>query len=75
MFFARMCLRPVAPSLLEPPVRLRPWVRVFERFFPWVWAAVPLILATGIWLVEARFGGVGSAPSCVHLMYGLGVAM
>lgn len=75
MFFAWMCLRPVAASQLEPPARLRLWVGVFERFFPWVWAAVPLILGTGLWLIKARFGGVGDAPSFVHIMYALGVVM
>lgn len=75
MFFAWMCLRPVAASQLEPPARLRLWLGVFERFFPWVWAAVPLILGTGLWLIQARFGGVGDAPTFVHIMYGLGVVM
>jgi uncharacterized membrane protein len=75
MFFAWMCLRPVAASQLEPPLRLRLWVGVFERFFPWVWAAVPVILGTGLWLIQARFGVVGDAPTFVHIMYGLGVVM
>jgi uncharacterized membrane protein len=75
MFFAWMCLRPVAASQLEPPARLRLWKGVFERFFPWVWASIPVILATGLWLINARFGGVGDAPVFVHIMYGLGVVM
>jgi uncharacterized membrane protein len=75
MFFAWMCLRPVAASQLEPPARLRLWVGVFERFFPWVWAAIPVILGTGLWLIKARYGAVGEAPLFVHIMYGLGVVM
>jgi len=75
MFFAWMCLRPVAASQLEPPVRLRLWVGVFGRFFPWVWAAVLLILTTGLWLIGVRFGGFGNAPVFVHIMFGLGVIM
>ncbi len=75
MFFAWMCLRPVAASQLEPPARLRLWVGVFQNFFPWVWAAVPVILATGLWLIRAGFGGIGDAPGYIHGMFGLGVVM
>lgn len=75
MFFAWMCLRPAAASLLEPPVRLQLWVGVFERFFPWVWAAVPVILGTGLWLIRASYDSFGDAPLFVHLMLGLGVVM
>lgn len=75
MFFAWMCLRPVAAQQLEPPQRLRLWVGVFERFFPWVWLAVPVILGTGVWMIPASFGEIGNAPIYVHAMYGLGVVM
>lgn len=75
MFFAYMCLRPAAVELLEPPLRLRLWVRVFERFFPWVWAAVALILATGLWIIAAWFQGFANAPRYVHIMFGLGLIM
>ena len=36
MFFAYICLRPVAASQLEPPVRLQLWVGVFGKFFPFL---------------------------------------
>lgn len=75
MFFAWMCLRPVAAAQLEPPARLRLWVGVFQNFFPWVWVAVPVILGTGIWLIKASFGAMGDAPVYVHAMYGIGVLM
>jgi len=75
MFFAWMCLRPVAAVLLEPPVRLRLWVGVFEQFFPWVWAALPVIFGTGLWLIQERYGAIGSAPVFVHAMFGLGALM
>ena len=39
MFFAYVCLRPVAAAQLDPPLRLALWVGVFSRFFPWVWLA------------------------------------
>ena len=75
MFFAYMALRPVAASQLEPPQRLRLWVGVFARFFPWVWAAVGLILVTGLWMVFAVFGGLGPAGLHIDLMLGVGIAM
>lgn len=75
MFFAYMCLRPVAASVLEPPLRLTLWVQVFARFFPWVWASVVLLLATGYWMIFGHFGGFASTPIYVHVMQGLGLAM
>ncbi len=75
MFFAYMALRPVAASELEPPQRLRLWAGVFARFFPWVWAAVALIMATGLWMVFAVFGGIGSSGLYIDLMLGIGVVM
>ena len=75
MFFAYMALRPVAASLLEPPLRLTLWVKVFGRFFPWVWGSVILLLTTGLWMIFAVFGGFGSVGLYVHAMFGLGILM
>ncbi|MFC3283403.1 CopD family protein [Litchfieldella rifensis] len=75
MFFAYVALRPVTVDLLEPPVRLTLWARVFERFFPWVWAAVILLLGTGLWMTFAVFGGMATVGLHVHLMLALGVVM
>ncbi|MDI5921121.1 CopD family protein [Halomonas sp. LR5S13] len=75
MFFAWMILRPVAVELLEPPQRLTLWYRAFQRFFPWVWAAVVVLLATGLWMLFGVFGGMGSAGVHVHLMLVSGLAM
>lgn len=75
MFFAHQVLRPVAASQLEPPGRLRQWVGVFGRFFPWVWLAVVLLPATGYWVIFAVYGGFASTPVFVHVMNGLGLAM
>jgi uncharacterized membrane protein len=75
MFFAYMALRPVAASQLEPPQRLRLWAGVFARFFPWVWAAVVLILATGLWMVFAVFGGLGPSGLHIDLMLATGIVM
>ena len=73
MFFAYMALRPVAASVLEPPQRLTLWAGVFGKFFPWVWASVALILATGLQMLMV-FGGM-AAPHYAMTMLVLGVVM
>jgi|ERR1700690_914767 uncharacterized membrane protein len=73
MFFAYMALRPVAASVLEPPQRLALWAGVFDRFFPWVWASVVLILASGLYMLML-FGGL-AAPHYALAMLALGVVM
>jgi uncharacterized membrane protein len=74
MFFAHMVLRPSAGAF-EPPERLQLWGRVFSRFFPWVWAAVVALLATGYWQVIVVFGGFANAGLHVHLMHAIGLLM
>ncbi len=75
MFFAHQCLRPVAAAQLQPPERLRLWVGVFGRFFPWVWAASIVTLVTGLWMILAVFGGFKHAALYMHAMFGLGLIM
>jgi len=75
MFFAHQCLRPVAATKLEPPARLNLWVGVFGRFFPWVWASIALVLATGFWMLFAVFGGFAGAALYIHVMLALGLVM
>ena len=75
MFFAYMCLRPVAASQLEPPVRLQLWVGVFGKFFPFVWIAVILLPLTGYIMISNLYDGMGNAPLYVHIMNGLGSLM
>lgn len=75
MFFAYMALRPVAAAQLEPPPRLQLWVGVFGRFFPWVWASIAVILASGLWIIFSVFGGMAGAGLYVHVMLGLGLLM
>ena len=75
MFFAYMVLRPVAAGLLEPPARLTLWAGVFARFFPWVFAAIAVILATGLWMVYAVFGGFSATGLYINLMFWLGIVM
>ena len=72
MFFAYLCLRPVAAATLEPAQRLTLWAGVLGRFFPWVWLAVALILGSGLTII-ANVGG--HLPLHWHLMLTLGIIM
>ncbi len=74
MFFAYMVLRPAAVDVLQPPERLRLWDNVFQRFFTWVWGALCLILATGLYMIY-QYGGMAHAPHYVHVMLLLGLVM
>jgi uncharacterized membrane protein len=75
MFFAYMVLRPVAASQLEAPQRLELWAGVFSRFFPWVFLAVGLILATGLLMLIVGFGGILPVSIDLQLMFGIGIVM
>lgn len=75
MFFAYMILRPVAAELLDQERRLQLWRRNFERFFPWVWGAVVILLATGYWIIFQFYGGMAHAGVHIHIMHGLGIVM
>ena len=71
MFLAYVAVRPAAVEALEPPQRLRLWTGIFRRFFPWVWVAVALILATGFMMM----GQMGKVPVYVIVMTVIGVVM
>ena len=75
MFFAYVALRPVAVSQFEPPQRLALWAAVFGRFFPWVFAAIGTLLATGFWIVLSFYGGFAGVGLHVHLMLWAGLLM
>lgn len=75
MFFAYLALRPVAASLLEPPLRLPLWAQTFARFFPWVCASVVLLPVTGYWMILGPFEGFANAGWHIHLMQLTGWAM
>jgi uncharacterized membrane protein len=70
MFFALLVLRP-ASGPLDPGARLALWLRVFTRFFPWVFAAIVLLLISGFTLMLGDYA-VGSH---VHLMMAIGIVM
>jgi len=75
MLFAHMGLRPVAASQLEPPARLKLWVGVFGRFFPWVWICIAVILATGFWIIFSAYGGFKGLPMNINAMMTMGIIM
>jgi uncharacterized membrane protein len=63
-------LRP-ASGPLDPPARLELWRRVFGGFFPWVFAAIVLLLISGFIL----FLGGYAAGLYVHVMMAIGIVM
>ena len=75
MFFAYVVLRPVAAAQLEPPLRLTLWVGIFKTFFPWVFAAIATLLASGYWMVLSFYGGFAAIGMHVHLMIWIGYLM
>ena len=74
MFFALVVLRP-ASGPLDPSARLALWQRVFDRFFPWVFTAIVLLLLSGFALVFWVLGGFGVIGRHVHLMMAIGILM
>ncbi len=74
MFFAYMVLRP-ATGPLETRLRLALWQRVFGRFFPWVWASIAVLLASGYAMLFVRFGGFTGAGLHIHVMQATGILM
>ncbi len=74
MFFAYMVLRPSAGPL-ETEARLQLWQRVFQRFFPFVWASIAVLLLSGYGMMVLAFGGFAGAPLFVHVMQALGIMM
>jgi uncharacterized membrane protein len=74
MFAIYVCLRP-ALGELEAPARLRLMRTTFQKFFPWVWAAILLLLASGYWMVFATFGGFSHLHLHINLMQALGWVM
>ena len=74
VFFAYLAARPVLAEL-DPLLRARLWAGIFRRFFPWVWAAIAVLLVTGVYMVFSSFEGFANAPLFVDLMMGLGLLM
>ena len=74
MFFAHQALRPAAVTLEAGP-RLILWTQALRRFFAWVIAAIVLLLASGVGMVFAVFGGFSRIGLYVQLMMGIGILM
>lgn len=74
MFFAHQMLRPAAGKL-DPAQRLPLWRRVFERFFPWVWASIAALLLSGYGMVIWGLGGFAHIGLHVHIMQAIGIVM
>jgi uncharacterized membrane protein len=74
MFFAYMVLRPAAGPL-ESEARVTLWNRVFGRFFPWVWASIVVLLASGYAMMFLSFGGFVGAELYIYVMQGIGIVM
>ena len=74
MFFAYVVLR-LAMRPVDPHVRLDLWGHVFGRFFPWVWASIVALLASGYGMIFYGLGGFAGAGVHVHLMQATGLLM
>jgi uncharacterized membrane protein len=74
MFFAYMVLRPSAGPLEAAP-RLELWRRTLARFFPWVWASIVILLATGYAMILLYLGGFAHVPLYVNVMQAIGIVM
>jgi len=74
IFLVYKIFRPVALEQ-APPIRLKLFYGIFERFFRWVWWLILVLLVTGYldWFV--RFGGFDYAPLYMHLMHWIGWLM
>ncbi|MFY0700923.1 MAG: CopD family protein [Bermanella sp.] len=74
MFFAYVCLRPVAASTLEPAQRLTLWRGTFQSFFKWVGLSIVLLIISGHFMI-GMFGGMKGVGVHVHIMLLLGYIM
>lgn len=74
MFFALVVLRP-ASGPLDAPARLGLWLRVLDRFFAWVFAAIVLLLLSGFTMIVSVFGGFAGVRLYVNLMMLIGIVM
>jgi uncharacterized membrane protein len=74
MFFAYMVLRP-SVSPLEAAPRLGLWRRTLARFFPWVWASIVALLASGFGMIFLYLGGFAHVPLYVNVMQAIGIVM
>jgi len=74
MFFAVYVMR-LAAGPMEAHDRIALWDRGFRKFFPWVWASVVVLPATGYFMIFQAYGGIGDLPLPYHIMHALGWLM
>jgi uncharacterized membrane protein len=74
MFLAYVVLRP-SVAALPAGDRLALWQRVFSGFFPWVIAAIVVLLVSGYWLLFVTYGGFAAVGMHVHIMHLTGLVM
>jgi uncharacterized membrane protein len=74
MFFALVVLRP-ATGPLDPPARLGLWLRVLDKFFAWVFAAIVLLLLSGFTMIFSVFGGFAGVRLYINVMMAIGIVM
>src|SRR5579883_2949056 len=74
MFFAYFFLRPALGGF-DAKARTALWAQVLPRFFIAVLTAIPVMLATGFYMIFGVMGGMESAGLHVHIMLALGILM
>lgn len=74
MFFSFTALRPTLNSL-DTLTAARLWAGVLGRFLPWVWGAIAVILASGVYMVFNSYDGFAHVPWFVQFMMGVGLMM
>ena len=74
MFLAYVVVRP-SVSVLQAGDRFRFWERIFSGFFPWVIAAIVVLLMSGYWLLFVTYGGFAKVGVHVHIMHLTGWVM
>jgi len=74
MALMHFAVRPAAVATLDPPQRLPFMAETLARFFAGVWAAIIVLLASGLGLIW-RAGGFANVRWNVHLMFGIGLLM
>ena len=75
MLFVLFFVRPVAGRVLEAPQRLALFRGVLGRFFPVVWLAIAVLLASGYYMVLGPYGGFAQAGAHIHTMHALALLM
>lgn len=74
IFLVYQVFRPAAMSL-EPTVRLKLFLNVFSRFFPWVWFFILVLVVSGYWDWQNRFSSMDPTPLYLNAMNIIGWIM